>query len=105
MCAQGLVSRSRQKTGHQGGAAKPINLRMDDETKELIDRAALVVGQNRTDFMVTSARKRAANVLLDQTLFRIKKEDWDAFSSALDEPASSNADLKKLLARDPPWQK
>jgi uncharacterized protein (DUF1778 family) len=82
----------------------PISLRMDEETRSLIDRAATVVGQNRTDFMLSSARDRATEILLNQTFFRLPTSDWDAFVSALDNPPPPNAKLKALLARRAPWE-
>jgi uncharacterized protein (DUF1778 family) len=94
-----------QKTKRQANTAKAFSFRMDVETRALIDRAAEVIGQNRTDFVLTSARKRATDVLLDQTLFRLNKADWKAFISTLDEPPSDNDELKKLLGEKAPWQK
>jgi uncharacterized protein (DUF1778 family) len=82
----------------------PVSLRMDEETRSLIDRAASVVGQNRTDFMLSSARDRATEVLLNQTFFRLPTADWEAFVSALDDPPPPNAKLKALLARKAPWE-
>lgn len=82
----------------------PISLRMDEETRSLIDRAASVVGQNRTDFMLSSARDRATEVLLNQTFFRLPTPDWEAFVGALDDPPPPNAKLKALLARKAPWE-
>jgi uncharacterized protein (DUF1778 family) len=81
-----------------------MSLRMDEETRQLIDKAASVVGQNRTDFMLSSARDRATEVLLNQTFFRLPTPDWEAFVSALDDPPPPNAKLKALLARKAPWE-
>ena len=99
------VPKARQRAKRRTGAAKAFSFRMDTATQELIDRAAEVVGQNRTEFVLTSARKRAANVLLDQTLFHLKEADWKAFIRALDEPPPVNGDLKQLLASKAPWEK
>ncbi len=84
--------------------AEPMSLRIDTETRALIDRAASVVGQNRTEFMLTSARDRATEVLLNQTFFLLPTADWKAFVSAMDSSPPPNAKLKALLARKMPWE-
>ena len=81
-----------------------MSLRMDEETRSLIDRAAKARGQNRTEFMLSSARQIATEVLLDQTLFVLNGSDWDGFVDALDNPPPPNAKLKELLARRAPWE-
>ena len=63
-----------------------INLRIETHTRRLIDDAAAVLGKTRTEFMVESARKVAIDVLLDQRLFRLDSERYDAFMQALDNP-------------------
>jgi uncharacterized protein (DUF1778 family) len=97
------TSRPGAKTSGKAKSA-PMSLRMDAETRTLIDRAASVVGQNRTDFMLASARDRATEILLNQTFFALPKSDWDAFVGALDSPPPPNAKLKALLARKMPWE-
>jgi uncharacterized protein (DUF1778 family) len=81
-----------------------MSLRIDDATRALIDRAASVVGQNRTDFMLASARDRATEVLLNQTFVTLPRQDWNAFVRALDNPPPPNAKLKSLLGRKMPWE-
>ena len=80
-----------------------VNLRVDDETKFLIDRAAFALGQSRTEFMLRSARERATEILLNQTLFVLGGANWSAFVDALDTPPPPNAKLKALLLRKAPW--
>ena len=82
-----------------------LSFRMDAETRDLIDRAASAVGQNRTDFMVTTLRERAIEVLLSQRLFTLNEADWAAFAARLDDPPPPNAKLKALLAREPVWDR
>lgn len=84
--------------------AKAFSFRIDERTVGLIDQAAEAIGQTRTEFVLASARERATDVLLDQTLFRLSAADWKAFSAALDEPAAPNEELKQFLARKSPWE-
>ena len=82
-----------------------INLRIEAQTRQLIDDAAAVLGKSRTEFMIDSARRQAIDVLLDQRLFRLDPERYRAFVAALDNPPPSGPKLKALLAREPAWRK
>jgi uncharacterized protein (DUF1778 family) len=82
-----------------------INVRLPTKLRDLIDRAAAVVGKTRTDFILESARKHAVDVLLDQQLFSLETSQYEEFLRALDAPVQSNARLKQLLASKSPWQK
>ncbi len=82
-----------------------INLRLSAKVRNLIDTAATIIGKTRTEFVVESAKQHAIDVLLDQRLFDLEPEQWDAFTQALDHPPLPNDQLKQLLARQPPWEK
>lgn len=82
-----------------------INLRIEANTRQLIDDAAAVLGKTRTEFMVESARRQAIDVLLDQRLFVLDSERYDAFMHALDNPPAPGPKLRSLLRRVPAWQK
>jgi uncharacterized protein (DUF1778 family) len=80
-----------------------LNMRIDAETRDLVDRAANASGQNRTDFMLTVLREKSIEVLLNRRLFLLDDADWIAFVERLDDPPPPNAKLKALLAREPVW--
>ena len=80
-----------------------INLRIETQTRQLIDDAAAVLGKTRTEFMVDSARAQAIDVLLDQRLFVLDAERYDAFMHALDNPPAPGPKLRALLRRTPQW--
>lgn len=82
-----------------------INLRIEAGTRQLIDDAAALMGKTRTEFMVESARRQAIDVLLDQRLFALEPERYDAFMAALDNPPAPGPKLKALFRRVPAWQK
>lgn len=82
-----------------------INLRIEAGTRQLIDDAAALLGKTRTEFMVESARQQAIDVLLDQRLFALEPERYDAFMAALDNPPAPGPKLKALFSRVPAWQK
>lgn len=82
-----------------------INLRIETHTRQLIDDAAAILGKTRTEFMVESARRQAIDVLLEQRLFVLDAERYDAFMHALDNPPAPGPKLRSLLRRAPAWQK
>ncbi len=82
-----------------------INLRIEVGTRQLIDDAAAILGKTRTEFMIETARRQAIDVLLDQRLFALGSERYDAFVHALDNPPAPGPKLRSLLRRVPAWRK
>ncbi|GAC1338033.1 MAG: DUF1778 domain-containing protein [Beijerinckiaceae bacterium] len=76
-----------------------INLRIEPETRKLIDDAAVLVGKSRTEFMIESSLQTAIDVLLDQRLFVLDPKLHDAFVHALDNPPAPGPKLKALMKR------
>jgi uncharacterized protein (DUF1778 family) len=97
-----VEANARSSTADTKGS---INLRIEANTRQLIDDAAAVLGKTRTEFMVESARRKAIDVLLDQRLFVLDSERYDAFIHALDNPPAPGPKLRALLRRMPAWQK
>ncbi|MBO9688252.1 type II toxin-antitoxin system TacA family antitoxin [Roseateles chitosanitabidus] len=81
-----------------------INLRVSEEAKDLIDRAAAAAGKTRTDFMLDAALQSARNAVLDQAFFQVDAAQLQAFQDILDRPLSENAALQQMLARKAPWE-
>jgi uncharacterized protein (DUF1778 family) len=81
-----------------------INLRIETQTRQLIDDAAAVLGKTRTEFMIESARKIAIDVLLDQRLFTLDPARYEAFIRALDNPPAPGSKLRSLMRRAPAWE-
>ena len=80
-----------------------INLRIDAQSRQLIDDAAAVLGKTRTEFMIESSRLQAIDVLLDQRLFTLDPARHEAFVAALDNPPPPGPRLRALLGRTPAW--
>lgn len=85
-------------------AKAPINMRVLPEQKALISKAAEMLNMDRTTFILNVACREAENVLLDQRLFRLNQDDFDAFEAALTAMPKPNAQLKQLLSEPAPWQ-
>lgn len=111
------MAKSRSRSDNQDAAAlavaeRPvadtkgsINLRIETRTRQLIDDAAAILGKTRTEFMVESARTLAIDVLLDQRLFVLDPDRYDAFMQALDNPPAPGPKLRSLLRRTPAWER
>jgi uncharacterized protein (DUF1778 family) len=85
------------------GPKGSINLRIEAQTRRLIDDAAAVLGKTRTEFMIDSARAQAIDVLLDQRLFVLDSGRYDAFVRAMDNAREPGPRLRALLRRTPAW--
>lgn len=88
-------------------ASRPsvINLRAPAAKRALIDHAAQVQGQSRTEFMLDAASEKAQQVLLDRTLFVLDAKRHRQFVEALDAPLENTKALAKLLARKALWER
>jgi uncharacterized protein (DUF1778 family) len=91
--------------GRADGTRGSINLRIETQTRRLIDDAAAALGKTRTEFMIESARREAIDVLLDQRLFALDADRHAAFRRALDNPPAPGPKLRSLLRRAPAWQR
>ena len=82
----------------------PLNLRIKPEERGLIDRAAMLTGKNRTDFVLEAARRAAEEALLDRTMFLVSPDAHAAFMKRLDEAPKPNARLRRTMQTTPPWE-
>jgi uncharacterized protein (DUF1778 family) len=82
-----------------------INLRALPEQRDLIDRAAQLLGKNRSDFMLEAACDKAQAVLLDQVYFNLDADKFQQFIDLLDAPPAHNPGLERLMALKAPWAK
>jgi uncharacterized protein (DUF1778 family) len=82
-----------------------INVRVPRLLRDLIDQAAGVSGKTRSEFILESARAHAVDVLLDQRLFALDPDRYDAFMGMLDAAPAPTGKLKRLMARKAPWER
>lgn len=99
----------KERTGKPSAEGLPIpkgsiNLRIESDTRQLIDDAASALGKTRTEFMIDIAREQAINVLLDRRYFALDSERFDEFMTALDIPPAPGPKLRSLLRRKPMWE-
>lgn len=81
-----------------------LNLRIKPEERGLIDRAAMLTGRTRTDFVLEAARRAAEEALLDRTVFAVRPETYAAFLARLDEAPKPNERLRRTMQTVPPWE-
>lgn len=81
-----------------------INMRASRGQRDLIDRAAQVLGKSRSDFMLEAASRQAEDVLLDRTFFSLDPDAFERFTALLDNPPPSTDELRQLLHRKAPWE-
>lgn len=82
---------------------RAVNLRVREDTRTLIDRAAQSQGKSRSEFMIDAARRAAEEALLDQTLVRVDSDTYAHFLNVLDKPPGG-AGYKRLMKAAKPWK-
>lgn len=82
---------------------KAVNLRVREDTRALIDKAASIQGRSRTDFMIEASRRAAEEAILDQRVIMVDGDSYDHFLAILERPPESNEKLRKLLRTKAPW--
>lgn len=93
-------------TSHRPAATRSsLNLRIKPELRGLIDRAAQLVGKNRTDFVLEAARRAAEDALLDRTVFSVSREAYAEFLARLDAPPQPNERLRRTMRTPAPWDR
>ena len=74
-----------------------FKLRIRQEDRGLIDRAAAPAGKSTTEFVLEAARRVAEDALLDQALFVASPKTLDTFRTLLDVPLQANDKLRRML--------
>ncbi len=87
---------------HSTSATHAVNLRVRDDVRTLIDRAAKAHGKTRSDFMIDAARRAAEEALLDQTFVRVDQQTYDHFLKVLDQPPKGKG-FERLMRAKKPW--
>jgi uncharacterized protein (DUF1778 family) len=83
-------------------ATSAVNLRIRNDIRALIDRAAKTNGKSRSEFMIDAARRAAEEALLDQALVRVDAATYAHFLEVLDQ-APAGAGFDRLMSARKPW--
>lgn len=84
--------------------ARPVNLRIREDVRALIDRAARIRGKTRSDFMIDAAFRAAEDAVIDQALVKVDEDSFHHYLAILDRPAGGDG-FKKLMNAPRPWER
>jgi uncharacterized protein (DUF1778 family) len=76
-----------------------LALRITAADKAKLARAAALQRRSVSEFVIASSRQAAEHVLGNQTRFRLPPSKYRAFVAALDAPARTIPELKRLFSR------
>lgn len=79
-----------------------MSMKILPSQKSIILQAARLKGKSMTEFMVENSVVAAENTILDQTLFALDSDAFEAFEKALGDPVDTSA-VKALLKVEAPW--
>lgn len=81
---------------------KAVNLRVREDMRSVIDRAARLRGKTRTEFIIDAAYRAAEEALLDQTLIKVDAESYTHYLSVLDRAVGGEG-FERLMKAPRPW--
>lgn len=76
-----------------------LQVRVDPESKRLLEKAAQASHLNLSAFVLQAARERAEELLADRATLTLSPEAAAAFEAALQAPAQANTRLAEALRR------
>lgn len=76
-----------------------LQIRVDPESKQLLERAASATHQNVSGFVLGAASRYAEEVLADRQVIALSPRAAQAFTEALAQPARVNERLGAALER------
>jgi uncharacterized protein (DUF1778 family) len=85
--------------GTMKSKTKRFDMRLDEEQKALLERAAALEGQSVTNFVRSNLIIMARQIVERDRTTTLSERDWDAFMKVLASDEEPNAALKKALKR------
>jgi uncharacterized protein (DUF1778 family) len=82
----------------------PLSMRLPEADIAIIDRAAILRGRSRTDFVRDAAVRAAEDVLMETAPVRMSPAGFKAFMAALSGPATAIPEMIELFRRPAPWE-
>ncbi|MGG1905460.1 DUF1778 domain-containing protein [Enterobacter ludwigii] len=76
-----------------------IDLRLNEDDKSMIEEAAAMTNQSISQFMVSTASARAAEVIDQHRRLILNEESWNLVMDALSNPPAPNDRLKRAAKR------
>jgi len=94
MSRKQFAAASTAKTGR----VERLGFRLDEETKDLIERAARLERRKVSDFCVTALADAARRAIAEHETLVLSERDRAAFFEALTHPPAPSAKLTRALA-------
>jgi uncharacterized protein (DUF1778 family) len=82
----------------------PISIRLPEADIAMIDRAAVLRGRSRADFVREAAVRAAENVLMENRLIRMSAMGFADFLAVLSRTATPVPEIVELAKRIAPWE-
>ena len=76
-----------------------IDLRLNEDDKHMIEEAAAMTNQSISQFMVSTASERAAEVIDQHRRLLLNEESWNLVMDAIINPPAQNDRLKRAANR------
>jgi len=76
-----------------------LNIRCDNHTRQLLDKAASYAHVSISEFVLSHALASAERVVHEHESITLKPKDFEAFLAALDTPVKPGASLKRAFKR------
>lgn len=80
-----------------------LEQRVTSAQRALIERGAQATGKSLSEFVIESACLSAELAIMDQRVFYLDDEEFDAFVAKLDAPPQHNPGIERLFAKRAPW--
>lgn len=77
---------------------KQLNIRASASQKAKLEEAARIQNMNMSQFVLSKSLDAADEVIANQRLIQVTKEEYEWLLSKLDEPAQDLPELRKLLS-------
>jgi len=84
---------------NQGPRTSRLEARITEEQKDLLSRAAALLGRSLSDFVVTCAYETAARTLREHQAMTLSNRDREVFVAALLKAPAPGARLRKAARR------
>jgi uncharacterized protein (DUF1778 family) len=94
-----LATTAREARSRRPKAEDRIDARLPAETKQLIERAAVIAGVTLSDFVISKAYEAARLVVHDHDTWMLNRRQSKAFVDALLNPPEPNEALRAAAAR------
>jgi len=91
-------SKPTNKSRRTLSSSKRLDIRIEQQQKELIERAAAITGQTVTNFAIANLLEKAMEVIESHERILLSNQARDKFLEALSRPAKELPELSKALA-------